>query len=56
MQPSKATMERAERVVPDIKVTVDELALRRRPRDVLKAAAVADGELVNVDRRSTEPP
>ena len=51
MQPSKATMERAERVVPDIKVTVEELALRQRLRDVLKAAAVADGEQVNVDRR-----
>ena len=35
VQPSNATMERAGRVVPDIKVTVEELALRRRLCDVL---------------------
>ena len=56
VRPCKTTMERAERVVPDLKVTVEEMALRRRARDVLKAAAIANGEQVNVDRRSTEPP
>ena len=35
---------------------MEEIALRRRARDVLKAAANAGGEQVNVDRRSTEPP
>ena len=38
VQPSKATMERAERVMPDIKATKEGLVLRRRLRDVLKAA------------------
>ena len=42
--------------MPDLKVTAEEMALRRRARDVLKAAASAGGEQVNVDRRSTEPP
>ena len=56
VQPCKATMERAKRVVPDLKVTAEELVLRRRLRDALKAATVVDGEQVNVDRRSSEPP
>ena len=56
VQPSCATIERAEWVLPDIKVTKEELALRRRLRDILKAAAVADGEQINVNRRGTEPP
>ena len=30
VQPSRATIERAERVVPDIKVTKEGMALRRR--------------------------
>ena len=56
VRPCKVTLERAERVVPDLKVTAEEMALRRRARGVLKAAASAGGEQVNVDRRSTEPP
>ena len=42
--------------MPDLKVTVEEMALQRRACDVLKAAAITDGEQVNVDRCSTELP
>ena len=56
VQPSRVAIERGERVVPDTDVTEKELDIRRRLRDVLRQAANADTERINLDRRGTEPP